>query len=64
MDMVIYPDCSVALINSVQLRKIITIILYETVFNQVDLKLTFHSIFHFKQKSKREILSGIEPLES
>ena len=64
MDMVIYPDCSVALINSFQVRKIITIILYETVFNQVDLKLTFHSIFHFKQKSKREILSGIEPLES
>lgn len=60
MDMVIYPDCSIALINSFQLRKIITIILYETVFNQVDLKLTFH----FKQKSKREILSGIEPLES
>ena len=62
MDMVIYPDCSVALINSSQLIKIITIILYETVFNQVDVKLTFHSsIFHFKQKSKCEILSGIEP---
>lgn len=64
MDMVIYPDCSVALMNSFQLRKIITIMLYETVFNHVDLKLTFHSIFHFKQKSECEILSGIEPLES
>ena len=50
--------------NSFQLRKIITIMLYETVFNHVDLKLTFHSIFHFKQKSECEILSGIEPLES
>lgn len=60
MDTVIYPDCSRALINSAQLRKIITIILYATVFNQIDLKLTCHSSFHFKQKSKCEILSGTE----
>lgn len=54
MDVVIYPECLLALIDSGKLRKIITIILCGIVFSQVDLKHTCHSPFHFKQNSKFE----------